>query len=760
MFRLPLLLQRVKQQHKQRTQLARRFLYVLPGYHPERRHAGEVSKGLEAVDGEKTAPIKTQEAPVVGLEQLETRLHPELLKALRRRLDGEEVRGGTKEVVIEALLADDRPDAIVQARGGLRKMMTYLVPALQHVYASKDAAAAAASASSSSSSSSSSSPSSPSSSSSPSPQTTSTTTLTTTTTTTKKKKKKKHTNAQGGYISALVLVPTREIAWQISREARNIVGAEDKLLIYDAIGGVDKVRFEDALLRSSSGCFVVATPGRLLDLVNEEPVWRMLQSVDTLVIDEANHLFDAGFRDQLALISGRLAPKSDEQSRQTLIYSSNVPSTMETMAAPFFTSPNRLPVLTIIPKDEVPSYQSVPQHLLTVPDFASFLPVLLASLQAESERIGKESVKAIVFLPTGGFADLYANMINDLYRGILPVAACMSSRCKLGRRKKLLQEFIDARSGILVATDVVARGLTFPNVNYIFQVGLPHSLDSYYERLERFGGGAANNDNNNGKAIIILTKPELFFYERLINNKDKSYINLSKSPLPEEDRLRRVKEDLEPVMAYMGRAARFKLFLQLMSHYLSYNQEMGLSKDDVVSASYTFARDGLGAHNDHALDIDADLAEKMGIVNAPSLKLSRPRPKRRQQQEQPVVAVDKDNVQDVIETIQNDRSSSAFEPPFPPRIHKRAGMSWRDPQSWGEARNLPIFSQDNNRSSDGLDANQLPSGHGGVDGDGDGGGGHGGEHHHDCPSSSNHNDEPSSPETENQDTTHPPKIGT
>ena len=139
--------------------------------------------------------------------------------------------------------------------------------------------------------------------------------------------------------------------------------------------------------------------------------------------------------------------------------------------------------ISTIPEGELNTHERVSQLLITVPSFSDVAPALISALQSERILAGEEDFKAIIFAPTAALADWYSAILEKI--PLLPNNSVLHSRISQSKRTKISDAFRAAERAILVATDVVARGMDFPNVSTVFQVGLPTDKESYIHRLGR-----------------------------------------------------------------------------------------------------------------------------------------------------------------------------------------------------------------------------------------------------------------------------------
>lgn len=300
-------------------------------------------------------------------------------------------------------------------------------------------------------------------------------------------------------ISLLVITPTRELAQQIAKEAEGLLQNLPKYKICIAIGGTSKDREQKAIF---SGCdILIATPGRLIDHLSDDSIVDKFSSLNTLVLDEADRLLDMGFMPSLQQIV-RALPDKEQSQRQGMLFSATIAEHVQKVAHLILSKQYKF--ISTIPEGEVNTHERVPQLLIAVPQFTDVAPALVQALQQECQTNGKDSFKAIIFAPTAALADWYASIIEQFKT--LPRCTVLHSRVSQGKRTKLTADFKSAQSAILVATDVVARGMDFPDVSHVFQAGVPADRESYIHRL-----GRTARAGKEGRGIFITAAAEEFF---------------------------------------------------------------------------------------------------------------------------------------------------------------------------------------------------------------------------------------------------------
>ena len=277
-------------------------------------------------------------------------------------------------------------------------------------------------------------------------------------------------------VHTLILVPTRELAAQVREVVREFsVHLPARIKVVSAVGGVS-INPQMMALRGGAD-FIVATPGRLLDLVDHHAV--RLSDVTALVLDEADRMLDLGFADELARIL-TLLPKL----RQNLLFSATFPTAVEAMAREILHEPTRIKI------DSDPTdAPDIEQRAIRV-DTDKRTPLLRHLIATERWP------RVLVFVAKQYTADHVANKLQR--NGIN--ARAFHGHLSQGARSEYLADFKNSAIQVLVATDLAARGLDIVQLPVVVNYDLPRSAIDYTHRIGRTGrAGEA------GVAISFIT---------------------------------------------------------------------------------------------------------------------------------------------------------------------------------------------------------------------------------------------------------------
>ncbi len=260
---------------------------------------------------------------------------------------------------------------------------------------------------------------------------------------------------------ALVLAPTRELAQQIT-ESANVIAETTKFRTLTIIGGK---KYATQIDKLQKGCdILIATPGRLLDLANQGAL--SLDNIHYLVLDEVDRMMDMGFWPSVNNIV-RKTPKT----RQTFLFSATLTSDVQAKAQLVQNDPT---VIEIAHKGE--TADTVEEFVLPVAERQK--QELLVALLKE-----KGSERVIVFTRTKQQADSCANRLKDA--GVK--ADSIHADKPQGKRDRALKNFREGKIDVLVATDVLARGIDVTEVSFVVNFTVPDAPEDYIHRIGRTG---------------------------------------------------------------------------------------------------------------------------------------------------------------------------------------------------------------------------------------------------------------------------------
>ena len=260
--------------------------------------------------------------------------------------------------------------------------------------------------------------------------------------------------------AALVLVPTRELAVQVTAELETLA-RERKLIVASVYGGV-ALRPQANIARDAH--IIVATPGRLQDLLDRRLV--TLDAVEILVLDEADRMLDMGFKPQVDRIVKRLP-----RERQTMFFSATLDGEVGELARAYTQSPVRIE--GGLPNEQMPG--EIDHRFVPVTNDTKIATLV--------ELLNAERGLALVFVRTKRGADRLARKLAQ--QDVKAVA--MHGDLTQGARQRALERFETGAVTTLIATDVAARGLDLDNVTHVINFDPPEDGKSYTHRVGRTG---------------------------------------------------------------------------------------------------------------------------------------------------------------------------------------------------------------------------------------------------------------------------------
>lgn len=379
-------------------------------------------------------------------------------------------------------------------------------------------------------------------------------------------------------LGALIISPTRELAMQIY-EVLTKIGGHTSFSAGLVIGGKD-VKFE--LERISRINILIGTPGRILQHM-DQAVGLNTDNLQILVLDEADRCLDMGFKKTLDAIVSNLPP-----SRQTLLFSATQSQSLDDLTRLSLTDYQTVGTIKSSRADggeqELSTPETLQQSYITV-DLADKLDILFSFIKTHLKS------KMIVFLSSSK----QVHFVYETFRKMQPGISLMHlhGRQKQTARTETLDKFSRAQQVCLIATDVVARGIDFPGVDWVVQVDCPEDVDTYIHRV-----GRSARYGKRGRSLIMLTPQEQeAFLKRLKTKKIEPNLLTIK-----QSKKKSIKPQLQsllfkdPELKYLGQKA-----------FISYVRSIYIQKDKEV-----FKFEDLPTE---------DFAQSLGLPGAPKIKI-------------------------------------------------------------------------------------------------------------------------------------------
>ena len=312
---------------------------------------------------------------------------------------------------------------------------------------------------------------------------------------------------------ALVLVPTRELAVQVRDEIERL--SHGRKIRATAIYGGKPLRSQIDRLQKGSD-IVIGTPGRILDHLGRGTL--QLEHLVFVVLDEADRMLDIGFRPDIEKILRRCPAK-----RQTLLLSATVAPAIERLAQKYMYEPE---VMDFSPKGK--TVDTIEQRYFTVDEIKKF-DLLIRLLKRE------EPQQTIIFCRTKRGADKVHRRLSQKVDGVDVIHGDLQQSA----RDRVMKSFRANEAKILVATDVVGRGIDVTNISHIINFDMPQSSDDYVHRVGRTG-----RMGREGIAFtfvtpeqgIELTRIEMLINKLLERDEIEGFVTVAQAAPPQEGR--------------------------------------------------------------------------------------------------------------------------------------------------------------------------------------------------------------------------------
>ncbi len=317
------------------------------------------------------------------------------------------------------------------------------------------------------------------------------------------------------HISAMIIVPTRELAVQISEhlEGLSYFTSVSSIAVYGGGDGNSFVQEKQALSKGVD--IVVCTPGKMIAHINMGYV--KIKGLKYLVLDEADRMLDMGFHDDIMRIINELPAK-----RQTLLFSATMPQRIRTLAQKILQQPAEINIAISKPPEKIVQQAFVINEDQKMP----LVKMLLKSRQFKSIIIfcsKKQQVKQLT---------------RELKRAGIP-AEEIHSDLEQAQREEVLRSFISKRLPILVATDILSRGIDVDHIDLVINYDVPHDGEDYVHRI-----GRTARAETDGTAYTFISPRE--------QNKFASIEQLLGKPVPKA----KVPDELGPAPTYHPRTKR------------------------------------------------------------------------------------------------------------------------------------------------------------------------------------------------------------
>ena len=397
-------------------------------------------------------------------------------------------------------------------------------------------------------------------------------------------------------VACIILAPTRELAIQIQLVMKKLLRLyKDSISLGLLIGGNPRSR-DISNMTKYGMTIVIATPGRLLDHMMQTREF-LTKNLKILILDEADRMLEEGYQEEINQILKRLPKKN----RQTILFSATqTRKTQDLIRLSFESKPlfvgldEPRSVINVNNKNKDgkilinPTREDLTQGYILVPTEKKFL--LLFSF-LKRNLVNK---KILVFFSTVNVTKYFVELLNYIDIKVYGLYGAMSQK----QRTKTFLEFQDSKSGILLATNVAARGLDIPNIDWIVQYDPSDDVKDYIHRVGRTCRGAddRNNSNSNsnsnekkrkGKALLFLTPNEVGY----LNVLQKHNINVKEFTLPQSSKIANIQSQLEKLTSnvYHLHVLAHHAYTAYMKQYALRNSKVfDVLKLDIVKVSKSF----------------------------------------------------------------------------------------------------------------------------------------------------------------------------
>lgn len=300
-------------------------------------------------------------------------------------------------------------------------------------------------------------------------------------------------------VRVVILAPTRELAQQIAQVAEPLCAVDpDRLAVQCVVGGLSRVDQVRAI-RETSPSVVVATPGRLVDLLESSEI--DLSSVDAMVLDEADRMLDMGFEASIRAIFSAVVRS---EARRTCMFSATWPVEVQRLASEFLRQGHltHLKAGNAAKVDGGTANAAVVQEVVLCPrpfDRKRILKDILQKQLPKDYHAPETPFRVLIFM-------LYKKTCQRMYEDLWAdgyYACCLNGDMAQAARNQTMGDFKSGKYPILVATDVAARGLDVKDIRMVINVEMPLVMEDYVHRVGRTGRAGAV-----GRALTVFCEEE------------------------------------------------------------------------------------------------------------------------------------------------------------------------------------------------------------------------------------------------------------
>ena len=311
----------------------------------------------------------------------------------------------------------------------------------------------------------------------------------------------------GGYpkdaINCVIMSPTRELAQQIDQAMQGFGYYLQGVSSVAVYGGNDGNRYDQELRSLRMGAdVVIATPGRLISHISLGNV--DLSKVSFFILDEADRMLDMGFSEDIKTIASKL-PKTC----QTIMFSATMPPKIRTLAQTILKNPEEVKIAISRPPETIMQ--------------TAYVCYDMQKLRILEDLFSKSRPQRVIIFSSSKMK--VKELASTLKRMKFNVAA-MHSDLEQSQREEVMKEFKNGRIDILVATDVVSRGIDINDIKLVINFDIPHDPEDYVHRI----GRTARGTNGEGLAITFISTEEQFQFKRIEEFLDKEIYKIPVDP--------------------------------------------------------------------------------------------------------------------------------------------------------------------------------------------------------------------------------------
>ncbi len=333
-------------------------------------------------------------------------------------------------------------------------------------------------------------------------------------------------------LSAIILTPTRELAVQVGKHLKDLMGKNIDIKCAVLIGG-DSIKKQINLIKQKPRIYI-GTPGRINDHVTRKTL--NLKNVDILVLDETDRMLDLGFIEQIQKIINILPPK-----KQTLLFTATLPNNIKKITEKYLNNPIKISVET---RENI--LRNIEHNIINIKQVDKYQKLL--------EELHTREGSILVFMKTKHSSKrIYLKLQKD---GVSVNA--IHGNVRQNKRLNILNKFRNQKFTVLIATDIAARGLDIPHIEHVINYDLPQRTEDYIHRI-----GRTARAGKKGSALSFISENDKKIWKNIhkliATNENKSYNSedlIGKSVKSKRKNLINKKEEKKYLKDFKGKTFR------------------------------------------------------------------------------------------------------------------------------------------------------------------------------------------------------------